>query len=165
MRRSSAHRDPRSKSKREPRKTHKAEVSDSYLKAVASIEESIPKETRHMARYRERNEERARYRAAELRRGERLQNGDKWGNTWYRRHRYLENIIERHERDIRRKRMMLGWNYEGSYTLDNLADVSSAIWPSAAALAAYLVGTYRMATYMRLSPAGSEGKPSSTPTT
>lgn len=157
MRRSSAAKQPSSGFRKKPKKKHIQEVSSEYLKLVASLEEHVPKQS--VRRYKERNEERARYRVAELRRGERLQNGDKWGNTWYRRHRFLENLVERSERDIRTKRMLLGWNYDGRYTQDSLADVTSVRWRSAAASTARFVEDYRMETYMRSSRAGSEPKP------
>ena len=164
MRRSSAplnsrRRKPNKAPKKRALKKHEAEVSEHYLSVVAGLEKAIPVDTRQAKKYRERNEERARNRSRELRRGERMQNGDKWGNTWYRRHRFLENIIERSERDIRQKRMLLGWRHVGGLRLDNLAAVRSAMWPSVAMWTSYLVGSYRLENFMRSSPAGSDPKP------
>ncbi len=163
MRRSSAYKAPKSKSRLASKKKHTREVDADYIAAVRALEGTVP--GRVTRKYRRRNEERARSRQAELRRGERMQNGDKWGNTWYRRHRFLENMIERSERDLRVKRMKLGLLSAGSLASDSIGDVRSARWTWAAMRLAYVVGTYRLETYMRSSRAGQAGTHSSTPTT
>lgn len=163
MRRSSAYKAPRSHLKARAKAKHTAETSADYIAAVRALEGAVP--GRVTRSYRRRNEERAKVRQAELRRGERMQNGDKWGNTWYRRHRFLENMIERSERGLRVKRMKLGMLSAGSLASDNIGDVRSARWPWVAKRLAYVVGTYRLETYMRSSPAGQAGMQSSTPTT
>lgn len=136
-------------------------ASPEYLAAARALEEGIPADAlakRRDLRYLRKKEAKAKGRERHLLEGLRKNaknpTGNVWGNTPYQRRRFLESKIEVSERLVRAKRMLRGRRQFGQPRLASLAGVRSAEWPCVAAWVAYLIGTYRLDTLMKSSPAG-----------
>ena len=133
-----------------------AEVDDEYLRKTR---EGTPQQRidhrKALAQARRRTAKlESRYR--HIRRGVLADNGDKWGNSWLLRKRFLEGKIEVSERAVRAKRMLNGQPRLTRWSPELLAAVRSVGWPSALRyLAARMKGELPV-TSMKSSPAGKD---------
>lgn len=104
------------------------EVTPEYLEASRQLSWGDRREFRRRQRQSAEWARRSKVRTAELRRGARVGNGDKWGNSWLKRRRFLENKIEQSERKVRAWRMLHGATLYNAPWGEQLAAVRCVTW-------------------------------------
>jgi len=137
-----------------PKDRHAQEVDDKFKAATRAIEEGLP--DRPALRQRRIQEARQYQREKNLLRGVRANNGDKWGNTWLRRKRFLEGKIERSERKARVARIWNGRQPLGLSWYERLGAVRSAEWPFALRFLAHRMSLPERVIFTKSSPAGKD---------